>query len=158
MAYRYWTLDLATLTGHIDYSFACAWSPDGRLLATGNQDMTTRLYDTRNLSRTLAVLPAIMGAVRSIRFSDDSRFMAFAEPADFVHVVDLQRVPLDGRPKHEWPDDAYRTQVVDFFGEIAGISFTPGGTGNGGDGLFIGIADPKYGLVESQCRFYGVRS
>ncbi|TPX69641.1 hypothetical protein SpCBS45565_g02287 [Spizellomyces sp. 'palustris'] len=140
---------LATLKGHIDYSFACAWSPCGRLVATGNQDMTTRIYDTRNLSHTLAVLPAIMGAVRSIRFSDDGRHMVFAEPADFVHVVDLTSAPTEiirgPYGSIMSPDSAYRTQVVDFFGEIAGVSFTPGGSGDGADGLFVGIADPKYG-------------
>lgn len=26
-----------TLKGHLDYSFAAAWHPDGNLLATGNQ-------------------------------------------------------------------------------------------------------------------------
>lgn len=28
---------VATLEGHYDYSFAVAWHPDGRLVATGNQ-------------------------------------------------------------------------------------------------------------------------
>lgn len=30
-----------------------------------------------------------MGAVRSLRFSSDGRFLAMAEPADFVHVFDV---------------------------------------------------------------------
>ncbi|KAI8824821.1 WD40-repeat-containing domain protein [Fimicolochytrium jonesii] len=186
---------LATLTGHLDYSFACAWSPCGRVLATGNQDMTTRIYDTRNMSQTLSVLSGRMGAIRSIRFSDDARFMAFAEPADFVHIVDMTRLP-EG-PIESWqpvsdaaplprsasshrlrtpgstdlhdtededgdaeekeptavgfmqrpPGEIYRSQVVDFFGEIAGISFNPGGNGDGADELFIGIADSKYGSI-----------
>ena len=28
---------VAALKGHLDYSFAAAWHPDGHLLATGNQ-------------------------------------------------------------------------------------------------------------------------
>ena len=28
---------VAALQGHLDYSFAAAWHPDGNLLATGNQ-------------------------------------------------------------------------------------------------------------------------
>lgn len=28
---------VAALKGHLDYSFAAAWHPDGNLLATGNQ-------------------------------------------------------------------------------------------------------------------------
>lgn len=31
-----------------------------------------------------------MGAVRSLRFSSDGRFLAMAEPADFVHVFDVK--------------------------------------------------------------------
>ncbi|KAJ1539368.1 hypothetical protein HK405_012959, partial [Cladochytrium tenue] len=83
---------LFQLEGHVDYSFACVWSPCGRLIATGNQDMTTRLYDIRFPSRSLAVLPARLGAVRSLRFSDDGVFLAAAESADFVHVYDVRGV------------------------------------------------------------------
>ncbi|KAI9093820.1 WD40-repeat-containing domain protein, partial [Phlyctochytrium arcticum] len=136
----------ATLEGHVDYSFACAWSPCGRLLATGNQDMTVRLYDTRNFSKTLAVLPASMGAVRSIRFSDDARYLVFAEPADFVHVVDLtgQRT---GTGDVQFARPRRQQQVIDFFGEIAGVALPPGGDGMGPGNMFIGIADPKYGGI-----------
>lgn len=31
-----------------------------------------------------------MGAIRSLRFSPDGRFLAMAEPADFVHIYDVQ--------------------------------------------------------------------
>ncbi|KAJ3052657.1 hypothetical protein HK097_005895, partial [Rhizophlyctis rosea] len=34
-------------------------------------------------------------------------------------------------------------QTIDFFGEIAGVSFTPGDA----EGLFIGNTDPKYGCI-----------
>ncbi|KAJ3017366.1 hypothetical protein HKX48_003575 [Thoreauomyces humboldtii] len=133
---------VARLTGHIDYSFACAWSPtDSHLLATGNQDMTTRLYDTRNLSRTLVTLGAKMGAVRSLRFSDDGRFLAIAESVDFVHLVDCCSGPR-GEESGSWT-----SQTIDFFGEVAGVSFTPGATGDGAEALFIGISDPKYGSI-----------
>ena len=33
---------IAKLHGHLDYSFACAWSPDQRTIVTGNQDRTAR--------------------------------------------------------------------------------------------------------------------
>lgn len=33
---------VASLRGHLDFSFATAWHPDGRVFATGNQDTTTR--------------------------------------------------------------------------------------------------------------------
>ncbi|CAG8521722.1 2495_t:CDS:2, partial [Racocetra fulgida] len=95
--------NIATLKGHIDYSFACCWSPDGRVIATGNQ-----------------------GAVRSLHFSEDGRYLAMAEPADFVHIFDAHTFD--------------RSQVIDLFGEIAGVTFTPDT-----DGLYIANADENYG-------------
>ncbi|KAJ3191037.1 hypothetical protein HK101_008158 [Irineochytrium annulatum] len=118
------------LRGHLDFSFACAWSPCGKYIATGNQDMSTRIYDMRNTSKTIAVLPGVMGAIRSLRFSDDGRYLAAAEPADFVHVYDFR-------------DPGYRSQVVDFFGEISGVSFTP----EDAEALYIGNSDEQYGSI-----------
>lgn len=76
-SYSYF-LVIKVLRGHIDYSFACCWSPDDRYLATGNQDKTTRIYDIRNMSETLHVLRANLGAIRSLHFSNDGRFLAAA--------------------------------------------------------------------------------
>ncbi|KAM5575774.1 hypothetical protein ABKV19_014626 [Rosa sericea] len=117
------------LKGHLDYCFSSAWHPDGRILATGNQDTTCRLWDIRNLSESLAVLKGRMGAIRAIKFTSNGRFMAMAEPADFVHVIDTQSGYAKG-------------QEIDLFGEIAGISFSPDS-----EALFVGVADRTYGSV-----------
>lgn len=77
------------LHGHYDYSFAAAWHPDGHVVATGNQDKTLRVWDLRYPSASLAVLEGSMAAIRSLQFSSDGRFLAAAEPADFVHVFDV---------------------------------------------------------------------
>ena len=120
---------IATLSGHLDYSFASAWHPDGRTFATGNQDKTCRIWDTRNLSKSVAVLKGNIGAIRSIRFTSDGQFMAMAEPADFVHVFDTR----NGYDKE---------QEIDFFGEISGVSFSPDT-----ESLFIGVWDRTYGSL-----------
>ncbi|KAL6573315.1 hypothetical protein OROHE_001774 [Orobanche hederae] len=128
---------ISTLKGHLDYSFASAWHPDGQILATGNQDTTCRLWDIRNLSESIVVLKGRMGAIRTIRFTSDGRFMAMAEPADFVHVFDTK-------------SDYAMVQEMDLFGEIAGISFSPDT-----DALFVGVADRTYGsLLEFNRRRY----
>ncbi|KAF2291525.1 hypothetical protein P3X46_028682 [Hevea brasiliensis] len=125
------------MKGHLDYSFALAWHPDGRILATGNQDTTCRLWDTRNLSKSLAVLKGNMGAIRALRFTSDGRFLAMAEPADFVHVFDTE-------------SEYVECQEIDIFGEIAGISFSPDAAA-----LFVGVADRTYGgLLEFNRRHY----
>ncbi|PRQ21491.1 putative transcription factor WD40-like family [Rosa chinensis] len=124
-------VDLAVggLKGHLDYCFSSAWHPDGRILATGNQDTTCRLWDVRNLSESLAVLKGRMGAIRAIKFNSDGRLMAMAEPADFVYIIDTQSGYAKG-------------QEIDLFGEIAGISFSPDS-----EALFVGVADRTYGSV-----------
>ncbi|XP_040970896.1 uncharacterized WD repeat-containing protein C2A9.03 isoform X2 [Gossypium hirsutum] len=118
-----------TLEGHLDYSFASAWHPDGNILATGNQDTTCRLWDVRKPSQSLAVLKGRMGAIRALKFTSDGRFLAMAEPADFVHVFDTK----SGHVK---------CQEIDFFGEVAGISFSPDT-----ESLFVGVADRTYGSL-----------
>ncbi|PON61593.1 Guanine nucleotide-binding protein, beta subunit [Parasponia andersonii] len=126
-----------SLKGHLDYSFASAWHPDGHILATGNQDTTCRLWDIRNLSESVAVLKGRMGAIRAVKFTTDGRFLAMAEPADFVHIIDAQSGYVKG-------------QEIDIFGEIAGISFSPDT-----EALFIGVADRTYGsLLEFNRRHF----
>ncbi|KAL5583314.1 hypothetical protein UlMin_015756 [Ulmus minor] len=117
------------LRGHLDFSFASAWHPNGVTFATGNQDKTCRIWDARNLSKSVAVLKGNLGAIRSIRFSSDGQFMAMAEPADFVHVYDAN----NGFEKE---------QEIDFFGEISGTSFSPDT-----ESLFIGVWDRTYGSL-----------
>eukprot|EP00246_Nothoceros_aenigmaticus_P004352 TRINITY_DN15868_c0_g1_i2.p2 TRINITY_DN15868_c0_g1~~TRINITY_DN15868_c0_g1_i2.p2 ORF type:complete len:209 (-),score=37.76 TRINITY_DN15868_c0_g1_i2:260-886(-) len=120
---------IASLKGHLDFSFASAWHPDGHIFATGNQDTTCRLWDVRSLSSAVAVLKGRIGAVRSIRFTSDGSFMAMAEPADFVHVYDT---------KHGYN----QCQEIDLFGEVAGISFSADN-----EALFIGVSDRTYGSL-----------
>ncbi|KAF5796325.1 putative transcription factor WD40-like family [Helianthus annuus] len=120
---------VASLKGHLDFSFASAWHPDGQTFATGNQDKTCRVWDVRNLSESVTALKGNIGAIRSIRYSSDGRFMAMAEPADFVHVFDVK--------------SGYQTeQEIDFFGEISGTTFSPDA-----ESLFIGVWDREYGSL-----------
>ena len=66
---------------------------------------------------------------RSLRFTNDGRYLACAEPADFVRIYDV------------W-DNFHTCQEIDLFGEVSGISFSPCG-----DTLFVGIADRVYGSM-----------
>ncbi|KAF7149189.1 hypothetical protein RHSIM_Rhsim03G0014900 [Rhododendron simsii] len=118
---------VASLVGHLDFSSASAWHPDGLTFATGNQDKTCRIWDARNLSKSVAALRGNLGSIQPIRYSSDGRFMAMAEAADFVHVFDVK----SGYDKE---------QEIDFFGEISGMSFSPDT-----ESLFIGVCKPTYG-------------
>lgn len=116
-----------SLKGHYDYSFAAAWHPDGNIIATGNQDKTTRLYDLRKPSQSFALLKAHIGAVRSLRFSPDGAFLAVAEPADYVTLYDVA-------------SEYKRAQTIDLFGEVSGVSFSP----DDGGRLYVAVADITY--------------
>lgn len=119
-------IKIGVLEGHLDYSFACAFSPNGLHLATGNQDLSVRIYDLRNFKSSLCVLGANIGGVRSIRYTPDG-CLCYAEDADMVTIVD---------PHLEY------SQTIDFFGEISGIAFTPDA-----ESLFIGNSDSKFGAL-----------
>lgn len=117
---------VASVVGHLDYSFASAWHPEGYIFATGNQDKTCRVWDVRKLSVPIAVLKGNLGAVRSVRFSSDGQFLVAAEPADFVHIYNTK-----ANYKVE--------QEIDFFGEISGVSLSPDD-----ESLYIGLWDRTY--------------
>ena len=71
--------NIATLKGHQRYSFSVAWSPDSRMLATGNDDRSTCIFDTRMLSSPVHILSRdIQESVRSLRYSSCGRYLAMA--------------------------------------------------------------------------------
>jgi WD40 repeat protein len=117
------------MKGHLDYSFASAWSPDGLTFATGNQDKTCRIWDARNLSQSVHVLRGNVGAIRSIRFTSDGQFLSMAEAVDFVHIFDIK-------------SDYNKRQELDFFGDVSGMSFSPDT-----DALYVGVSDRTYGSL-----------
>lgn len=68
---------LATLTGH-DWIVTClAFSPDNRLLASGSQDGTAKIWDPASQA-LITTLPATTGAVWSIGFTPDGALLMTA--------------------------------------------------------------------------------
>ncbi|KAF9135889.1 hypothetical protein BGW39_010704 [Mortierella sp. 14UC] len=114
---------IATLKGHQRFSFSVAWSPDSRMLATGNDDRSACVYDTRMLTTPVHILSQeVQESVRSLRYSSCGRYLAMAEDRHYVHIVDTTT-------------DYSQAQKIDFVGDISGISFTPDG-----EGLYIGVS------------------
>ncbi|KAJ2329486.1 hypothetical protein IWW51_000584 [Coemansia sp. RSA 2702] len=113
---------VAPLQGHLDHAFTCAISPDERLVATGSQDSSVRVYDVRWPRVPVAVLCGYLGAMRHVRFSSCGGFLLAAEPADYVHVYETGLFE--------------RAQDVEFMGEVAGAAFSPDA-----NCLFVAISD-----------------
>ncbi|KAI1333390.1 WD40-repeat-containing domain protein [Xylariaceae sp. FL0255] len=120
----------ASIKGHRDYGFACDWSPDGTKVATGNQDKTVRVWDSRKWKEPVAVLRCEMAGARSIRFSPlgTRPVLVAAEEADFVNIID--GVSFDSK------------QTFDIFGELAGVAFT-----SEGEEIVVMSSDPYRGGI-----------
>lgn len=110
------------LNEHVDYGFCLDWHPNGFHVATGNQDTTCRIWDIRNPKKSVHILQSEIGSIYTTKYSPDGRFLAFGEAIDFVSLYDCHK---------EY--DCY--QLIDFFGETAGIDFSP----DDSEMLFIGV-------------------
>lgn len=118
------------LEGHTDYAFSSSWHPEGLLLATGNQDCTTKLWDIRRPGAAVQTIPSSLAAVRGCSFHTNGT-LVLSEAADYVHILSQ--------------DNAYAApqQTIEFFGENAGAALSPNATS-----LYIGIADGSYGCIQ----------
>ena len=105
-----------TLEGHEDWVRSVAFSPDGKLLATGSEDHTVRIWDIRTGKaggNPLHVLQGHGGWIRSVAFSPDGRTIAAAGDANTLRL---------------WHRDGYRLKT--FYGHtdwIRSIAFSPSG-------------------------------
>lgn len=103
---------LVTLKEHTDHIFACAWSQDGRYVATGAQDGIVNVWDARKWSKPLRALESTMSCTRSLHFTNTGALVA-AENDDVVKIYD--GVKFDSH------------QDIRFFGSIAGVALLDGG-------------------------------
>lgn len=130
---------LQSLSGHRDFGFACAWSPDMLHIATSNQDKTVNIWDAR-MWRPLQTIDSDVACYRSLHFSPvggGPRTLLMCEPADRISIVNAQ---------------TYQTrQVHDFFGEIGGADFSPDG-----GRIWVANMDPEFGgFMEFDRRQWG---
>jgi outer membrane protein assembly factor BamB len=78
-----------TLEGHSNKVFAAAFSPNGKLLATGGADRTIRLWDIEQM-KELRVLAGHADAVSSLSWSRDGKTLASASWDKTVRLWDVE--------------------------------------------------------------------
>jgi WD40 repeat protein len=77
-----------TLTGHTDWVLSVAFSPDGRLLASGSFDDTIKLWEVAS-GRLVRTLTGHTDWVRSVAFSPDGRLLASGSDDETIKLWEV---------------------------------------------------------------------
>ncbi|WP_326826011.1 protein kinase domain-containing protein [Streptosporangium sp. NBC_01756] len=129
--YAFTREDTVTLTGHNDGVCSVAFSPDGKILATGSYDDTVRLWEVATGTSIGRPLTGHNDGVCSVAFSPDGRTLATGSGDDTMRLWDVgTRTPI-GRPLTGHNDDVWS------------VAFSPNGKilASGSSSLATGSGD-----------------
>ncbi|NOT57750.1 MAG: WD40 repeat domain-containing protein [Deltaproteobacteria bacterium] len=78
-----------TLSRHNSVGNSVAWSPDGNFVATGGNDGSIRIWDTKS-GQEVRMLVGHRNAVRSVAWSPDGRWLASGSADNTVKMWEAQ--------------------------------------------------------------------
>jgi WD40 repeat protein len=111
--------DHQTLTAHTGYVRAAAFSPDGKLLATGGEDKTIKIWRLEFGDSGLSVshspvssLSAHEGGIFALAFSPDGRLLASASTDHTIKLWDISSVNGNRLSVNSEPITDYRLPIT----------------------------------------------
>jgi WD40 repeat protein len=98
--------EVCTLMGHTGRVSSVSFSPDGKLVASGSDDKTVRIWDVATGKEAMAPLRGHTDSVNSVAFSPDGKLVASGSWDGTVRIWDVEKgaeamAPLRG-DKSSW--------------------------------------------------------